>query len=103
MRDLLYELDDKDEFEERFDDYLKDHTLKFNLKYYIKHDFKIFKAYVKNELDKYKRSAATIEDKVRTMLECFKENAGHFDEDDLAEAKEKVIYRFAPIETLIAN
>merc|ERR1712076_175112 len=58
LTDLLEELDDKDEFEERFDNYLK------------------------NELDKYKRSAATIDDKVKTILECFQENAGHFDEDD---------------------
>merc|ERR1739847_23145 len=66
MRDLLEELDDKDQFEERFDDYLKD------------------------ELDKFKSCGTTIEEKVKTILELFKENASHFDEDDLAEAKEKI-------------
>merc|ERR1712179_230156 len=66
LTDLLEELDDKDEFEERFDEYLKD------------------------ELDKFKRCGTTIEEKVKTILELFKENAGHFDEDDLAEAKKKI-------------
>merc|ERR1711936_47689 len=66
LTDLLEELDDKDEFEERFDDYLKD------------------------ELDKFKRCGTTIEEKVKTILELFKENAGHFDEVYLAEAKKKI-------------
>merc|ERR1739848_281438 len=66
LTDLLEELDDKDDFEERFDDYLKE------------------------ELDKYKRGAATIEEKVETILDCFKKNAGHFNEYKLAEAKEKI-------------
>merc|ERR1712130_402114 len=65
LTDLLEELDDKDEFEERFDDYLKD------------------------ELDKFKPCGTTIEDKVKKILELFKEFDEKFDEDDLAQAKEK--------------
>merc|ERR1712130_344996 len=73
LTELLEELDDKDEFGERFDDYLKD------------------------ELDKYKRGAATIEEKVKTILDCFKENASHFDEDNLSEAKEKILEYYPEI------
>ena len=101
---MLDELDDKEEFEDRFDEYLKDLTLKFNLKYYIQHEYKFFKVFVKDELDKYKRSSGTtIEDKVKTILECFKENASHFDEDNLAEAKQKVIYRTLWSETKVVK
>merc|ERR1739848_151171 len=69
LADLLDELDDnkdKDEFEERFDDYLKD------------------------EVDKFKPSGSTIEEKVKTVLDLFNEHASYFDEDDLAEAKRQL-------------
>merc|ERR1712130_198321 len=79
LKHLLEELDDKDEFEERFDEYLKD------------------------ELDKFKLCGTTIEEKVNTILELFDQFEEEFDEDELAQAKKKVIYRFAPIETLIRN
>merc|ERR1712226_249592 len=71
LKDLLEELDDKDEFEERFDDYLKD------------------------ELDKFKSCGTTIEEKVKTILELFNECDEQFDEDDLAEAK-KTIEEYYP-------
>merc|ERR1712226_444892 len=70
LADLLDELDDnkdKDEFEERFDDYLK-----------------------KDEVDKFKPSGSTIDDKVKTVLDLLNEHASHFDEDDLAEAKRQL-------------
>merc|ERR1712130_753679 len=66
LTDLLEELDDKDEFEERFDDYLKD------------------------ELDKFKPCGTTIEDKVNTILELFDQFEEEFDEDELAQAKKKI-------------
>merc|ERR1739847_99913 len=66
LNELLAELDDKEEFEERFDNYLKD------------------------ELDKFKSCGTTIEDKVKTILDLFNEFDEKFDEDDLAEAKKKI-------------
>merc|ERR1712233_142037 len=66
LNDLLDELDDKDEFEERFDEYLKD------------------------ELDKFKLCGTTIEEKVNTILELFDQFEEEFDEDELAQAKKKI-------------
>merc|ERR1712233_199224 len=56
-----------------------------------------------DDKDEFEVCGTTIEEKVNTILELFDQFEEEFDEDELAQAKKKVIYRFAPIETLIRN
>merc|ERR1712226_1368109 len=56
-----------------------------------------------DDKDKFRPCGTTIEQKVKTIRELFDKFEEEFDEDELAQAKEKVIYRFAPIETWIRN
>merc|ERR1712226_106777 len=45
---------------------------------------------LKDEVDKFKPSGSTIDDKVKTVLDLLNKHASHFDEDDLAEAKRQL-------------